>query len=72
VQGLKIFLSQQIMNKLIIKKLKFFLVCHVACNDWSMWHTVSFPFFNKNLTEGLKPKNLETAGTNAKQKKCRD
>jgi len=45
-------------------------MCHVACHDWFTWHTVSFGFFfNWDLTEGLKPKVLQTAGTNAKQKK---
>jgi len=22
----------------------FLLLCHVACHDWSTWHTVSFGF----------------------------
>jgi len=29
-----------------------------------------FVFFNRDLTEGLKPKVLQTAETNAKQKKA--
>jgi len=49
-----------------------YLVCHVACHDWSTWHTVSFFFFfNRYLIEGLKPKVLQRAGTNTKQKKAR-
>jgi len=60
------------MNK--IKSWFFFglLVCHMVCHDWPTWHTVSFDFFSSNWesTEGLKPKVLQTTGTNAKQKKA--
>jgi hypothetical protein len=48
-------------------------VCHLACHDWATWHTISFViFFNGKLTEGLKAKVLQSAGTNAKKKKSRD
>ena len=42
----------------------------MAWNNWSTWHTVSFYiFFNLKLTGGPITKILQTAETEAKQKK---